>query len=220
MNSTGNDIVALKAINVARTSQENFYKKVIAGSEHTLYNEPVSEKISFATFVWLLWSVKESAYKFLQRLSPALVFSPTKFVVNWLELPARQGMVRSEGQGFDHMAAYRCAITYGGQALHSCSLITGEWIFSVVSQDESFCDIYWGIQKIASVDPDAQSRAVRELLIRRLHAFFPESNLRVGKSPVGIPIVLNDDAEIPVPVSLAHHEHYVGYSFWAKKFYY
>ncbi len=54
MISTGNDIVALKAINVARTTQENFYKKILSGSEIILYHEHISERISLATFVWLL----------------------------------------------------------------------------------------------------------------------------------------------------------------------
>ena len=67
MISTGNDIVALKAINVARTKQQKFYNKIITGSEKALYEGQFSERLPFEYFVWLAWSVKESVFKYLQR---------------------------------------------------------------------------------------------------------------------------------------------------------
>ena len=217
MISTGNDIVALKAINVARTQQENFYKKIISGSEKRLYTGQLSEKIPFAIFVWLLWSVKESAFKYMQRITPALVFSPTKIVINRVELPGHDATIKIEGQGFDNVPVYKCVIVSGGDTLYSCSIISPEFIFSVVSQDESFKNVYWSIQKIASSDPESQSGAVRILLMDRLEAVSPESNFQIDKSLHGYPIVLKDGAEISIPVSFAHHEDYIGYSFLVEK---
>ena len=72
MISTGNDIVALKAINVARTKQQNFYSKIITVSEKALYDEHFSGRLLFEHFVWLAWSVKESVFKYLQRINPDL----------------------------------------------------------------------------------------------------------------------------------------------------
>jgi len=63
MISTGNDIVAFKAINVTRTKQQNFYSKIITDSEKTLYDEQFSDRLPFEQFIWLALSVKESVFK-------------------------------------------------------------------------------------------------------------------------------------------------------------
>jgi hypothetical protein len=96
--------------------------------------------------------------------------------------------------------------------LYSRSLISEEFIFSAVNHRDDFEHIRWGIQLIDSSDPDVQSKAVREFLIKALSPLFPGSDLLVDKSPHGYPILLKDGVEIPLPVSLAHHGHYVGYS--------
>ena len=43
MNSTGNDIVALKAINIARTKQPNFYRKIISAAEKAFIDQRFSD---------------------------------------------------------------------------------------------------------------------------------------------------------------------------------
>ena len=70
----------------------------------------------------------------------------------------------------------------------------------------------WGIKLIDSSDPDAQSKAVRDFLIQALNPLFPDSNLLVDKNPYGYPMIIKDGTEISLPISLAHHGHYVGYS--------
>ncbi len=79
MKSAGNDIVALNAVDHQRTVSANFYSKFIIPAEQDLYKQsPAMETVSFCSFVWLLWSVKESAYKFVKRLQPELIFSPSR----------------------------------------------------------------------------------------------------------------------------------------------
>ncbi|MGZ3833295.1 MAG: 4'-phosphopantetheinyl transferase family protein, partial [Mucilaginibacter sp.] len=107
MISTGNDIVALKTINIARTKQQNFYRKIISASEKDLYDRQISDKLPFDVFVWLLWSVKESGYKYLQRITPELVFSPTKIIITQLALPADNFVEQFEGRGFDEDSVYK-----------------------------------------------------------------------------------------------------------------
>jgi phosphopantetheinyl transferase (holo-ACP synthase) len=213
MISTGNDIVALKAINIARTKQLNFYKKILSNSEKDFYDRQFSGKILLEHFVWLLWSVKESAYKFLQRITPELVFSPMRTIISQLELPVNNVAIKFEGRGFDDKTVYKGMVTFGDHTLYSRSVIGEEFIFSVVNQEDSFENTCWGIQLItlaASVD---QSKAVRVILINRLKAIFPDDNLQIDKSPHGYPVLFKDGVEIPIPVSLAHHDHYVAYSF-------
>jgi len=213
MISTGNDIVALKAINIARTKQLNFYKKILSNSEKDLYDRQFSDKIPFENFVWLLWSVKESTYKYLQRITPELVFSPTRTIISQLELPVYDAAIKFEGQGFDDKTVYKGVVTFGDHTLYSRSVIGEEFIFSVVNQEDSFENTCWGIQLIASVTSADQSKAVRIILIDRLKAIFPDDNLQIVKSPHCYPVLFKDGVEVLIPVSLAHHNHYVAYSF-------
>lgn len=212
MFSTGNDIVALKAINIARTKQQNFYKKILSLSEKELYDHQFSAKIPFEFFVWLLWSVKESAYKYLQRITPELVFSPTRTIVNELELPTGNIPTKLEGRDFDHGAAYKGAVTFGGNILHFRSLIHEDFIFSVVNDIDDFKNIYWGIQLISSSETEEQSKGVRVFLGERLKTLFPDEDLQISKSVHGYPVIIKNGVEFPVVVSLAHHDRYVAYS--------
>jgi phosphopantetheinyl transferase (holo-ACP synthase) len=212
MISTGNDIIALKTINIARTKQNFFYRKIISVSEKDLYDRQLLDNLPFDVFVWLLWSVKESVYKYLQRITPELVFSPARISITQLTLPAGNFVEQFEGRGFDDNSVYKGVINFGDHTLYSRSLISEEFIFSVVNGTDDFGHIRWGIQLIHSSEPDEQSKAVREFLIQTLCPLFPGSVLLVDKSPCGYPIILKDGIEISLPVSLAHHGHYVGYS--------
>jgi phosphopantetheinyl transferase (holo-ACP synthase) len=212
MISTGNDIIALKTINIARTKQRIFYKKIISDSEKDLYDSQFSDKLPFDVFVWLLWSVKESLYKYLQRITPELVFSPARMIIIQLDLPAEHFAGQLVARDFDDHSVYKGVVKFGDHTLYSRSVINEEFIFSVINGTDDFGHIRWGIRLIDSADPDAQSKAVREFLIQTLSPLFPGGDLLVGKSPQGFPIILKDGVEITLPVSLAHHGHYVGYS--------
>ena len=81
MRSTGNDIIGLKSIDPHLTIQQRFYSKILSFSELELYYRKASETIPFENFIWLLWSVKESVYKYQKRNFPDLVFSSGKSIV-------------------------------------------------------------------------------------------------------------------------------------------
>jgi phosphopantetheinyl transferase (holo-ACP synthase) len=215
MTSTGNDIVALAAINIARTKQPNFYSKILSGTEMELYDQEFRDKLSFEHFVWLAWSVKESVYKFLQKFTPDLVFSPTKIIIGQLSVPVRRLAAQTtiEGCDFRDIPVYKALVEFIGRALYSRSVITDNFIFSAVNDKDDFTNTCWGIQQIDSMDHEYQSQKVREFLISRLCDLFPDTHLQIGKSPHGWPVVINGETELPVPVSLAHHGHFVAYSF-------
>jgi phosphopantetheinyl transferase (holo-ACP synthase) len=213
MISTGNDIVALKAINIARTKQQNFYSKIISDSEKDLYDQQFSERLLFEHFVWLFWSIKESAYKYLQRITPALIFSPTRIIINQLEIPVNNTIQVFEGRDFNDKIVYKGVVEFGAHTLYSRSIITDDFIFSVANHTDNFERVLWGIQSIDSSEPGRQSEAVRTFAIAMLTSLFPGAELKIDKNLHGIPILLKNGIEIPMPVSLAHHDHYVAYSF-------
>ena len=205
MPGTGNDIVALAAINVERTNQANFYSKILSLSEQQLYAE-FQPQLPFENFVWMAWSVKESVYKFLQKFTPGLVFSPTKIIITKLEFKV----------DFENADMYKGIVQYNNCTLYSRTIIAKDYIFSVVNFNYDFTNTYWGIKQISSSDHVYQSSEVRELLLNDLHNLLPGNNFKIDKSAYGWPIVIKDEQEIPLAVSLAHHDRYVAYSIQLK----
>src|ERR1700761_4990502 len=127
MISAGNDIVALNDIDRRRTVEPRFYSRIISHSERELYPRPESPGMSFENFVWLLWSVKESAYKYWQRLEPELTFSPTRIIVSELDDPIGDDSSAPVYQGIVHSDAGK---------LYSRSTMAADHISTVVSSDK------------------------------------------------------------------------------------
>jgi phosphopantetheinyl transferase (holo-ACP synthase) len=218
MISTGNDIVSLSAIDITRTKLPAFYSKILSTPESTLYKETVAATLPFENFVWLLWSIKESAYKYLKRMNPALLFTPVKLVVEQLQVPASHkisdfGPNDITGAGFINKPAFNAEVSFGSDKLYARSLVYNDLICTVVHSNENFEHTHWGIKWIDDPHHDSQSAAVRDFLLENLQKLSVADNVSIRKNEHGIPVLLNGTEEMSIPVSLSHHEHYVGYSF-------
>lgn len=214
MNSTGNDIVALKAINVARTKQSNFYSKIITPHEEQYYDLHLRGDLPLEVFVWIAWSVKESVYKYLKRHQPELVFSPSKMSIIQLNVSGKHDLANElEGQDIKEVPVCKGKLSFANESFYSVSIVTDHYIFTVVNRDDDFQNTHWGIKRITSNTPDDQSREVRNFLLRRLDKLFPANDLRIEKSEIGYPVIMSNGEELPIPVSFAHHDNYIGYSF-------
>src|SRR5579871_4894579 len=159
MISAGNDIVALNDIDRRRSAEPRFYSRIISRSEQELYPRLASSGMSFENFVWLLWSVKESAYKYWQRLKPDLIFSPVRINVGELDdsgMPVCQGIVHSVAG-----------------TLYFRSTVTADHISTVVSADDRFDSIWSGVAAIGRTDRAGQSASVRALLLEKLRSVLP-----------------------------------------------
>ncbi len=200
MNSTGNDIVALQATQPERTNLPRFYSRILTIDEKKLYDRPGRPSLAFDHFVWLCWSIKESAYKFNKRKFPDLVFAPLKTTISELMSPASDGY-------------YRCRVSCGPETLYSRSLLRDDVIVTVVSEDEQFADTHWGFQPIGSPASADQSAAVRTFALRHLSTALSRADLHVQKDQDGCPIVLAGQQRLDIPLSLAHHDTYVAWSF-------
>jgi phosphopantetheinyl transferase (holo-ACP synthase) len=218
MVSTGNDIVAIASINAIRTQEPVFYKKILSETEILQYQQEYNRLIPFVNYVWLLWSIKEAAYKCLQRFDPGLVFSPTKFIVNDLTCalkPLSQPCngLNIEQKGFEDGTVHTSRVTHGKNILWSRSTFYADVVHSVVNNAESFDSVNWGIKTIESTDAKNQSEAVRVFLINKLKTVFVGEQLHVSKSDHGVPVILHGQKQIPVLVSFSHHKQFVAYSF-------
>jgi len=202
--SAGNDIVALKVIDKERTHQPVFYSKFITPAEFEIHR---STEMPFMHFVWLLWSVKESAYKYLKRSDAGLVFSPSKLIV--------QQIIRCTHDEVGQFTAdqeindfYSGTISYDLQKLPFKSAINNKFIVSSINNG----DVYWGVQKIESNAYDDQSTAVRQFALDCLNNLLALNNLQFENHPAGYPVLFNGELQTDVAVSFAHHDRYVSYS--------
>jgi phosphopantetheinyl transferase (holo-ACP synthase) len=211
--STGNDIIALDLINKQRTNQARFYSQILSAAELSLYNPNQFLGLCFEHYIWLAWSVKESVYKYSKRLMPELIFSPTKIVVQNLEPPRKNEscpnlMHWESTDGYDEF--YTGTINYQSSQLYFRSKISPDWIATVVSEDENFENVHWGVRSIGKNTAGHQSAGARLLLADKLNPYFID--IQTEKSPIGYPIIFDQGKELKIPASLAHHGHYVSYS--------
>lgn len=202
--STGNDIVALSATDRERTILPRFYSRILDAWEQAWYNQPVLQALPFDNYVWLLWSIKESVYKYKQRTDPGLVFSPTKIPVRELSAPSGQ-LPPPSGDGF-----YTATID---DILHSRSVIRDNMIATVVSDNKNFENTGWGFQSIDHSGYAHQSSSVRDSVISQLNPLLSRDHLQISKSPHGYPVLTDGEELLDIPVSLAHHDRWVSWSF-------
>jgi phosphopantetheinyl transferase (holo-ACP synthase) len=214
--SAGNDIVALNAIDIQRTISPAFYSKFIIPEELELYGQPQFAAVPFQNFVWLLWSVKESAYKYLQRHQADLIFSPAKFNIQNVTVPKEKIITQTavwESDTVDEQF-YTGEVTFGTYQLYFRSKCTPQFIASVANHDPGFDNVYWGVNTIELPDHENQSKQVREFLLTKLISVLSTDDLYIGKSLSGYPIVIHGEKQSGVLVSLAHHDRFVAYSFF------
>jgi phosphopantetheinyl transferase (holo-ACP synthase) len=204
--SAGNDIVALNKVDSQRTNQFAFYSKILSASEQTLYHSPQCSQLPFEQYVWLLWSVKESAYKFLKRIYPGLIFSPTKIIVDDIEFCGEDFITAGNQKRLKGRVSYRKSV------LFFMSKIDVEWIVSVVNDNENFENICWEVERIDEEAYSYQSNAAKELLLTKLSPVLT-GNLTVEKHPVGYPEIIKNNQKLNIPVSIAHHGFFISYAF-------
>ena len=213
MKSTGNDIVALSSINKLRTCEHRFYSRILSASEQALYHQ--FQELPFEYYVWLLWSVKESAYKFLKRIKPQLLFAPVKIIIQDLKSPSQISAVNADDSHWSGACSsnvYSGSVLLEETVLYFRSKIGTEWIASVANGTDNFDNVYWGVQSFAGAGYQHQSKAAKELLSNKLNVFLSGA-LRVDKSTIGYPVILKDFQDMQIAASLAHHDQFVAYSF-------
>lgn len=214
MISIGNDIVDLQTINVERTKQAQFYNKILHASEIAFYNKVAI--LPFECFVWLMWSIKEAAYKFLKRNDPALVFSPKKIIARAIHLPAHfrlQPMAQQVTEGGIGMVtqAIKSVISFNNTEALATSLVHSQLVHSVVYTSEK-SNVYHGIKQIKPSEEGQQSALVRRFAIKKVEDLLNLPGLKIINDAADCPLLLNDKNEaVNALVSLSHHGGYVAY---------
>jgi phosphopantetheinyl transferase (holo-ACP synthase) len=194
----GNDIVdRAQARRDSNWQRRGFLDKLFTSSEQQLIQEASDPEC----MVWLLWSMKESAYKATTRKTGKRVFNPRKIsctLETWSG-EAVEGFVVYE-------AAYRTR-----------SLITPDYIASVAFPAPKFPIPDQVIIFFERINYQYQSTQLRASVLEHYAAVSSDSKkgLQVGSDKYGIPVLVIKNSlqeTVHIPISISHHGHYGAFS--------
>ncbi len=216
-NSIGNDIVALAGTNADRAGNQKFYSKFLRPSEASLFCKN-DFSISFVQYIWLCWSIKESAYKFQKRLQPSILNGGWKINIAEINPPVNPHAFNwnNKSAESDCMPVECCYVSTAilhSKKYYSWSLITDAFIYTVTANEEDCKNIYWGINAINESSYNNQSNEVKKLMLKKFNEAVIVPAPEILKNAAGIPYI----KQYPqIPVSFTHHHFFVAYAFVAE----
>ncbi|CAN5385744.1 hypothetical protein BH10BAC4_BH10BAC4_16620 [soil metagenome] len=213
MISIGNDIVSLSSMDRQRTLDPRYYSKILSTGEVRLFSDHLAA-LEFEQYVWMAWSLKESAYKYLKRKIPVLEFSPTKFVVQTISEADVDfnSIIGGDWTFSDDDSLYSGKIKFDSNVLHFRAIKTPQWIASMVNLNDDFRNVSWAVQEIDGDNHELQSSGVRNFLLSELADIFT-GDIVIRKDKVGYPVAFQNGEVLDFPISLSHHGRYVSYAF-------
>ena len=185
----GNDIVDLaQAAQDSNWQRRGFLAKLFTNSEQTLIHAAAQP----SQLVWLLWSLKESAYKARFRETHQRTFAPKRISCHLDNLTetAAQATVT-------HERVYRATALINPQYIASVA-----WLPATTQHPAHKSFMLPGVRY------EQQHQAVRQELINHIASklgMVPDS-VRVCKNSFGIPFLPTGSQQIPL--SLSHHGQY------------
>lgn len=207
--STGNDIVALGLLDHQRSETYRFYSKIITPTEKELYGELGNTVAGFSVFVWICWSVKESAYKYLKRIDAALVFSPTRFRLQRITPALAPEEFDIHVAGSLQRRYFEGHICVNETTLVFRTMVSEQLIATTIINHSP---VLMAVHEIENEMGQEQSAAVRMHCLTRLKQLFSKANLKIVTHAAGYPVIMDNDHVLPVPLSFAHHGRFVSYS--------
>lgn len=189
----GNDIVDL-----TQASQESNWRR--KGYLDKLFTSHEQQLIHDATdpdrLVWLLWSMKESAYKVAVRKTKNRVFAPAKIACSLNESAEET----AEG-----------CVLYG-ESYQTRSLITSRYIATVAFAANTPPSYSQVIIPFDTSGYQNHYQLLRQTIKQHSSALFqaPEHEIHIDKDSLGVPVLTIGDSAT-VPISISHHGYYGAY---------
>jgi phosphopantetheinyl transferase (holo-ACP synthase) len=220
MKLVGNDIVYLKAKNCLGRSQDSrFLNKVLHSSEHEIL-----EKSAFKDhFLWLFWSVKESAYKCIKRAYPEFKFSPTKICPKNLSSDALNNYIATSRITNDcsHLKVpLQNTFTYDvltpNATLFGQSVFSNNFVYTNVCANKSDLDrLNWCVKTIENPSYKSQSLAIREIFVAdylQENVSLKQYRAEIRKKQHSYPELYINSIKQPISISFTHDYIYLAYA--------
>ncbi|GAB3018558.1 4'-phosphopantetheinyl transferase family protein [Spirosoma pulveris] len=186
----GNDIVDLAlAKRESNWRRRGYLDKIFTPHEQQLIraaNDPDQ-------LVWLLWSMKESAYKLSTRHTHDRVFAPAKIVCHITS----QVSESATGNVF-----------YNGTC-QAKSVITPRYVSTVAFTSDAIPALEQVIVRFDTMDLQTHQRQIRDQIRQHCARLFdiPEQEVVIAKDSIGAPLLTLGKSAL-VPLSISHHGFY------------
>lgn len=217
--SLGNDLVCLTAVRqMGPHRQQRFLNKVCVAAEQRLVQQAAAPEAS----LWWLWSLKEAAYKYSQRLQPDLSFRPTQYaLLGPVNLPEIVNIRTWANTGFDLTTPTGTYLKTPLGPVWGASVRTRHCLMSVVAASAQHLQtVRWGIVPIGTNRRETQSAEVRRVVAdhyRTRYHLPAHASLTFGKAGqnatgAGWPTLQIDQQPQPCLLSFSHDGPYVAYA--------
>ncbi len=187
----GNDIVDLKRIAKASNWQRSrFLDKVFTKTEQALIFSSGNQH----QIVWLLWSMKEAAYKVYVQQFGKHFFNPIKLECE----------LNVEGKG---------KVRIANDTYFTSSIITEDYIYSIAKHNK-IQGVSTSIFKLDTSTYSNQSDTLKQHVLKLISRRdgLGSQDLSIKKTEVGVPQIFNGTEKLPIAFSLTHCGKYCGYS--------
>ena len=184
----GNDIVDL----AFATKESNWKRPRYLDKIFTLEEQKIIDgSFQKGQMVWLLWSMKESAYKLYVQHNQKRFFAPKKFACSLLKAN------KKEAFGEVTIDRFKC---FTQTELHD------EYIYTV-SRSDPFQNYRSQTFEMYHADVNTQSKSLYQMVLSRVAEFSGEKDhlFSIKKNPVGVPFLFNINEQKILPISLTHH---------------
>jgi phosphopantetheine--protein transferase-like protein len=183
----GNDVVDLaQAAKDSNWRRPRFLDRIFTAQEQ----ESISNSNNKDQTVWLLWSLKEAAYKAYVQETGHKFFNPKKL----------RCQIMSSTEGI---------VEISKRMYRTTSRLTEDFIHSIASTEAHEQNLN-ACFPLSKTDHGFQSEAVRSVLIETLSKdkSFRSTNLQVRTDDLGIPSLYSEDIRLSKRLSFSHHGAY------------
>jgi phosphopantetheinyl transferase (holo-ACP synthase) len=187
----GNDLVDLNVASAeSNWKRSRFLDKVFTIEEQQLITNSKNQHQT----VWLLWSMKEAAYKVYVQQFGKRFFNPKRLVCHF----------DSDTSGF---------VTIESETYYTTSTITKNFIYTVTTLNnaKSYKSTCF---KVEDKSYTIQSEHLKNHFLKTISKSnnYEFNALRIKKNMSGIPEVFLNHYKLPVSFSFTHHGYYCGYA--------
>lgn len=195
----GNDIVDLDAARQeSNWNRPRFLDKVFAKDEQC-YLDTTPDK---AVAVWLLWSMKESAYKIISRYEQRRFFAPKQMVTSQVS--------SGDTFGYDLVIGQ---VNYGDYTLYTKSTITDSYIHTIAQSNIKEEPLAINCFCIDHDSYKSQHQVTQQHLLDEYAALTDSTveNLAIRKDATKVPHLYQHNEKQMVMITTSHHGHYGSY---------
>jgi phosphopantetheine--protein transferase-like protein len=186
----GNDIVDLK-YSASNWKRPRFLNKVFTQNEQVLIFSSENQHQTF----WLLWSMKEAAYKIYVQQFGERFFNPKRLVCELIY----------EDRGF---------VKIDENSYFTESTITDNYVYTIATLSRSKTNRS-SVFKAEISSHDIQSDTLKKTLLTSISKTeqLPIKSLEIKKTVIGIPELFCEDIKLPMCFSLTHCGRFSGFAY-------